>query len=122
MLSMVDFRVCQRNMTRHYLTPLLLTLCLILSSGCATMTTLGGQVRSTLEPPLARADALVGIAKQKADSLDAIGAKVSTGQPLTVEEQMELAELINTISTPIGVAKESTENALWMIRLLPEKK
>jgi len=64
----------------------------------------------------------VGIAKQKADRLDAIGAKVSTGQPLTVEEQMELAELINTISTPIGVAKESTENALWMIRLLPEKK
>ena len=86
------------------------------------MTTIGSQVRSTLEPPIARADALVGIAKEKADRLDVIGAKVSSGQPLTDLEKIELVELINTISTPIGVAKSNTENALYMIRLLPEPK
>lgn len=92
----------------------------VLSNGCQTFKSVGQEIRATLEPPIAEADDLVGMVNERAQRIDDIAARLAVGEPVTQDEKAELVGLTNSAATAARIAKESTERALFIVRLLPK--
>lgn len=102
------------------LTLLALSATLSLSTGCQTARAIGQQVRATLEPPIEKADTLVGVVARQAYEINDIATRLALGQPVTEAEKAKLLKLTGDVSMATAAAKSSTQDALYWIRLLPE--